>query len=130
MTEIPDRPFDKIAMDLVTDFTESSKENKHIPTIIDLLTGWPEAIPIPNKSANTITKAFIRHYLPRSMCPPVHTIRQWHRVQEPNLQQSHKGSWHREDILCTIPPSKQWEARHIPQIPQTNTKEDVCRRPR
>ena len=67
--EIPDRPFDKIAMDLVTDFTESIKGNKHTLTIIDLLTGWPEAIPILNKSADTITKAFIRHYLPRHMCP-------------------------------------------------------------
>ena len=69
MTEIPHRPFDKITMDLVTDFTESNKGNKHILTIIDLLTGWPEAIPIPNKSADTITKAFIRHYLPRHLCP-------------------------------------------------------------
>ena len=56
-------------MDLVTDFTESNKGNKHILTIIDLLTGWPEAIPIRNKSADTITKAFIRHYLPRHLCP-------------------------------------------------------------
>ena len=69
MTEIPDRPFDKIAMDLVTDFTESNKGNKHILTIIDLVMGWLEAISIPNKSANTITKAFIRHYLPRHLCP-------------------------------------------------------------
>ena len=69
MMEIPDRPFDKIAMDLVINFTESNKGNKHILTIIDLLTGWPEAIPILNKSADTITKAFIRHYLPRHMCP-------------------------------------------------------------
>ena len=69
MTEIPDRPFNKIVMDLVTDFTESNKGNKHILTIIDLLTGWPEAILIPNKSADTITKAFIRHYLPRHLCP-------------------------------------------------------------
>ena len=69
MMEIPDQPFDKIAMDLVTDFTESNKGNKHILTIIDLLMGWPEAIPIPNKSADTITKAFIRHYLPRHLCP-------------------------------------------------------------
>ena len=29
MMEIRDRPFDKIAMDLVTAFTESSKGNKH-----------------------------------------------------------------------------------------------------
>ena len=56
-------------MDLVTDLTESNRGNKHILTIIDLLTGWPEAIPIPNKSADTITKAFIRHYLPRHLCP-------------------------------------------------------------
>ena len=69
MMEIPDRPFNKIAMDLVRDFTESNKGNKHILTIIDLLTGWPEAILIPNKCADTITKAFIRHYLPRHMCP-------------------------------------------------------------
>ena len=69
MMEIPDRPFDKSAMDLVTDFMESSKGNKHILTIIDLLTGWPEVIPIPNKSADTVTKAFIRLYLPRHMCP-------------------------------------------------------------
>ena len=69
MTEIPDQPFDKIAMDLVTDFTKSNKGNKHILTIIDLLMGWPEVIPIPNKSADTITKAFIRHFLPRHMCP-------------------------------------------------------------
>ena len=69
MTKIPDRPFDKITMDLVTDFTESNKGNKHILTIIDLLTGWPEAILIPNKSADTITKAFVRHYLPRHLCP-------------------------------------------------------------
>ena len=72
--EIPDRPFDKITMDLVTDFTESNKGNKHILTIIDLLTGCPEVVPILNKSANTITKAFISHYLPRHV-PPVHAIR-------------------------------------------------------
>ena len=69
MMEIPDQPFDKIMMDLVTDFTESIQGNKHILTIIDLLTGWPETIPIPNKSADTIIKAFIRHYLPRHLCP-------------------------------------------------------------
>ena len=74
MTEIPDRPFDKIAMDLVTDFTESNKGNKHILTIIDLLTGWPEAIPIPNKSADTITQGIHQTLLAQALMPPVHTI--------------------------------------------------------
>ena len=58
--------------------------------------------------------------------PQVHTIRQWHRIQEPNFQQSDERSWHQKNILCTIPPSKQWQNRNIPQIPQTNTKENVC----
>ena len=40
MTEIPDRPFDKIAIDLVTECETSTSGNKHILTIIDLLTGW------------------------------------------------------------------------------------------
>ena len=38
MTEIPDRPFDKIAIDLVTECKTSTSGNKHILTIIDHLT--------------------------------------------------------------------------------------------
>ena len=64
MMEIPDRPFDKIAIDLVTECETSSSGNKHILTIIDHLTGWPEAFPIPNKSADTIVSTFINEYLP------------------------------------------------------------------
>ena len=67
MMEIPDRPFDKIAVDLVTETSTSG--NNHILTIIDHLTGWPEAFPIPNKSADTIVFAFINEYLPVHMCP-------------------------------------------------------------
>ena len=69
MTEIPDRPFDKIAMDLVTECKTSTSGNKHILTIIDHLTGWPEAFPIPDKSAVTIVATFINEYLPVHMCP-------------------------------------------------------------
>ena len=46
MMEIPDRPFDKISIDLVTESETSTSGNKHILTIIDHLTGWPEAFPI------------------------------------------------------------------------------------
>ena len=44
MTEIPDRPFDKIAIYLVTDCKTSTSGNKHILTIIDHLTGWPRSL--------------------------------------------------------------------------------------
>ena len=69
MMEIPDRPFDKIAIDLVTDCETSTSGNKHILTIIDHLMGWPEAFPIPDKSADTIVATLINHYLPIHMCP-------------------------------------------------------------
>ena len=69
MTEIPDRPFDKIAIDLVTNCKTSTSGNKHILTIIDHLTGWPEAFPIPDKTADTIVATFINEYLPVHMCP-------------------------------------------------------------
>ena len=70
MTEIPDRPFDKIAMDLVTECKTSTSGNKHILIIIDHLTGCPEAFPIPDKSVDTIVATFINEYLPVHMCPP------------------------------------------------------------
>ena len=62
MMEIPNRPFDKIAIDLVTECETSTSVNKHILIIIDHLTGWPEAFPIPDKSADTIVLTFINKY--------------------------------------------------------------------
>ena len=67
MAEIPDRLFDKIAIDLVTDCETSTSSNKHILTID--LTHWPEAFPIPDKSADAIVTTLINHYLPVHMCP-------------------------------------------------------------
>ena len=71
MTEIPDRPFDKIAIDLVTDCKTSTSGNKHILTIIDHLTGWPEAFPIPDESADTILATFMNE-LTSTHVPPIY----------------------------------------------------------
>ena len=62
MTEILDRPFDKIAIDLITEYNTSTSGNKHILTIIDQLTGWPEAFPIPDKTVDTIVSTIIKEY--------------------------------------------------------------------
>ena len=69
LTEIPDRSFDKIAIDLVNDCETSTSGNKHILTIIDHLTRWPEAFPIPGKSTDTIVATLINQYLPVHICP-------------------------------------------------------------
>ena len=68
MKDIPDRLFDKIAIDLVSDLNVSASGNQHILTIIDHKTGWPEAFSIPDKKAN-IVYTFINNYLPIHMCP-------------------------------------------------------------
>ena len=67
--EIPDRPFNKIVIDLVTECETSASRNKHILTLIDHLTGWPEAFPILDRSADTIVSTFSNKYLPVHMCP-------------------------------------------------------------
>ena len=69
MKEIPEEPFDKIAIDLVTECETSTLGSEHILTIIDHLTGWLEAFPIPDKPADTIVSTFINHYLPGNECP-------------------------------------------------------------
>ena len=69
MTEISNRPLDKIAMDFIMECKASNSGNKYILTIIDHLTGWPEAFPIPDKLADTIVFTFINQYLPVQMCP-------------------------------------------------------------
>ena len=81
-------------MDLVTDFTESNKGNKHILTIIDLLNGMARSDTDPEQVCRHNYQGIHQTLLTQTPVPPVHTIRQWHRVQEPDLQQSHKGSWH------------------------------------
>ena len=53
---------------MATECETFSSGNKHILTIIDHLTGWPEALPIPDKLADTIVSMFINHYLPIHMC--------------------------------------------------------------
>ena len=69
MTDRPDRPFNKIAIDLVTDLNVSTSGNQCILTIINHLTGWPEAFPIPDKKADAIICVLINNYLPIHMHP-------------------------------------------------------------
>ena len=49
MMDIPDQPFDKTVIDLVTDLNVSTSGNQHILTTIEHLIGWLEAFPIPDK---------------------------------------------------------------------------------
>ena len=69
MTDIPDWPFDKIIIDLITDLNISTSGNQHILTVINYLIRWPETFPIPDKKSDTIVHVFINNYLPVHIFP-------------------------------------------------------------
>ena len=79
--DIPDRPFDKIAIELVSDLNMSASGNQCILTIINHLIGWPKAFPILDKKADLHV-------------PSLHTVRQWHRFQKTADGQSSPTTWH------------------------------------
>ena len=58
----PDLPMEFICMDLVGPIhPPTSRGNKYILTIIDMLTGFTMAVPIPNKNSETICNAYRDH---------------------------------------------------------------------
>ena len=69
ITDIPDRPFDKIAIDLVSDLNVLTSGNQHILIIIDHLTGWQEVFPILSKKEDSIVYVFIHNCLSVIICP-------------------------------------------------------------
>ena len=70
-TPTPPRPFHTWALDLVGPFEKSPKGNKYLLTCIDTLTGWAEAIPIPNKTNKCVWEAIQLHILARYGLPSV-----------------------------------------------------------
>ena len=129
MTEIPECPFDKIAIDLVTECKTSSSGNRHILTIIDDLTGWPEAFPIPDKSADTIVSTFIKQYLPIHMCPRYILSDNGTYFKNQLMDKVLQQFGIETNILCTIPPTEQWKIGSCPQIPKTHPEETLWKGP-
>ena len=57
--DLPDLPMEFICMDLVGPIhPPSSRGNKYMLTVIDMLTGFTMAVPIKNKNAETICEAY------------------------------------------------------------------------
>ena len=60
--DAPDLPMEFICMDLVRPIhPPSSRGNKYVLTVIDMLTGFTMAVPIRNKNADTICDAYHDH---------------------------------------------------------------------
>ena len=58
----PGAPMDFISMDLIGEFhPPSSQGNKYALTVICMLSGWTWCIPIPDKTATVVIKAYLQH---------------------------------------------------------------------
>ena len=124
MINMPDWPFNQIAIDLVTDLKAFMSGNQDILTIIDHLTGWPEAFPIPSKKVDTIVHVFINNFLPVHMCPRY--------ILSDKEQNSKINYWtmysnNLASIIFSLPYTNkmQWKTGGIPQIPKIHTQETV-----
>ena len=62
-TGVPQKPFDKVAIDLVGPLRKGYTGNVYILTMIDLFLGWPKAVGIPDKKAETVGLTFQRVFL-------------------------------------------------------------------
>ncbi len=58
----PDARFDHVHIDLVGPLPPSNGYT-YLLTCVDLFTRWPEAIPIPDCTADTVAKAFIQTWI-------------------------------------------------------------------
>ena len=59
--EIPEAPIDFISMDLIVEFKMGSTQgNRCALTVISMLTGYTWCIPIADKAAEVVVKAYIR----------------------------------------------------------------------
>ena len=99
----------------------STLGNKHILTIINHPTGWPETFPILDNSADTIVSTFINDYLPVHMC--LRYILSDNNMEFKNqlMDQVLQQTQHWLHLLCTIPPPEQWEIGSLSQVPKTHT---------
>ncbi|ROT77725.1 hypothetical protein C7M84_003587 [Penaeus vannamei] len=56
--DVPDFPFEKVSCDTLSGFVTTRSGNKHILVFVDNFTRYCELVPVPNKSAKVVAKAF------------------------------------------------------------------------
>ena len=60
-----------MGIDLIVDLDVSHKGNKNILVVVDHLTGYPIAVPIPNKEASTAVDAFYEKVILEHTAPHI-----------------------------------------------------------
>lgn len=70
---MPEYPFEMVGIDTVGPYCKSDSGNYYVITIVDHFSGWPEAYPTADKSAETVARILLSEFIPRHTCPKVMT---------------------------------------------------------
>ena len=68
-TDIPPYPKAKLSLDLSGPYPTTLSGNKYIIAFVDWYSGWPEAFPVADKTAETVTDLILQQIFPRFGCP-------------------------------------------------------------
>jgi hypothetical protein len=68
---IPIAPFRWVTIDILEGLTKSQSGNVAMLIMVDLLSRWPEVVPIPNRKVETIARAFMNGIVARNSMPEV-----------------------------------------------------------
>ena len=67
-------PLERVHLDLLGPFTESSQGNSYVLCMIDQFTKWLECVPLSNQTAETVAEEFVKKFIATFGCPlSVHT---------------------------------------------------------
>lgn len=67
--DIPDFPFQKVSCDTLSGFIATTRGNRYILVFIDNFSRFCEPVPIPDKSAHTVARAFYNNIICRYQSP-------------------------------------------------------------
>ena len=60
---VPERPLDRVHIDILSGFCETNRGNKHLLVCVDALTRYTAAIPLRNKTAVETATAFFKYFV-------------------------------------------------------------------
>ncbi|MEW8548330.1 MAG: DDE-type integrase/transposase/recombinase, partial [Candidatus Thiodiazotropha sp.] len=67
--ELPPYPFAKLSLDLSGPYPKTLSGNKYIIAFVDWYSGWAEAFPVPDKTADNVAHLILNEIFPRFGCP-------------------------------------------------------------